>query len=134
MRAFAIYLVFGMLFAPALFLFVGGALLITSVVVMELFKGGFSTVIYLWPVIGGAIGLAAAAGLVVKLAGKPAVSVSTGLAVVGVVVGVATEAATYFYFTPALEPTLIYWLPPVAGAVLLLVASARQHASRVKSC
>jgi hypothetical protein len=133
MRVFAIYFVFAFLFAPALLLFISGALLITSVVVMELFKGGFSSIVYMWPVIGGGVGLAAATVLVIKLAGKPAVSMSTGVAVVGVLVGVVTEAGTYFYFTPAPEPTLIYWLPPVVGAALLLVASAYQHASRVKS-
>ena len=113
-------------------MFSAGMVLIPMVVVLSLFKGQLGTLIFLVPLAGGAVGLLSAYILTSKVAGKSLSRRIVALAQAGILIGVASEVGVYLYTEPALEPTILYWSPPVLGAVLLLVVSAIQTANKAQ--
>ena len=132
MKVYAIYVLFISMFAPAGLMFVAGLILIPMVVIMDLLKGHFSTMLFLLPLIGGAIGLFSVIVLTTEIAGDPIAKKLTGYARAGLLVGVAAESAVYFYVKPESTPSLTYWLPPIIGAVILFLASVAYTANKSK--
>lgn len=123
MRNFAVYAFFLGMFAPAMLLLAAGAILVPMVVIMDLLKGHFETMLLLLPLIGGAVGLSSAIVLTTELAGSPIINNVTSYARLGLMVGIAAECVVYFYFEPEWGPSFMYWLPPIVGAVVLFAMS-----------
>lgn len=130
MRIYVIYAFFISMFAPAGLMLAAGVILIPIVVIIDLSKGHFETILFLLPLVGGAIGLFSALVLTAELAGDPIVRNITGYARAGLLAGVAAESAVYIYFKPETEPSLTYWLPPLIGAAILFTASFTYTANK----
>lgn len=107
-------------FAPAMLLFMAGVILIVPATILDLTKGHFSTLQYLFLLAGGGSGLISALLITFDIAGKPVVDSYFWLKRFGLIVGFASELVVIYIFTPNKEPFIYYWLPQLVGAAVLL--------------
>ena len=118
MRAL-IYLFSFVAFAPAMLLFMAGMILIFPATILDLTKGHFSTLQYLFLLAGGGAGLVSALLITFDIAGKPILDSYLWLKRFGLIIGFASELVVIYLFTPNNEPFIYYWLPQLIGAVVL---------------
>lgn len=110
-------------FAPAMLLFMVGMTLIIPATILDLTKGHFSTLQYLFLLAGGGAGLVSALLITLDIAGNPIVDSYLWLKRFGLMVGFVSELVVIYLFTPNEEPFIYYWLPQLVGAIVLFVLS-----------
>lgn len=101
-------------------------------VAIDLRKGHFESMLLLLPLIGGGVGLVSALALTTELAGNAIAKGITSFARAGLFVGIAAELVVYLYIKPESAPTIMYWLPPLFGAVILFAMSFTITANKQK--
>ena len=115
-------------FAPVVVAFLLGLVLVVPSVVVNVALGKIAALLHLAVLIGGGAGLLSALLLTFDIAGKPLSDTSVGLKRVGLAIGVTSELWLMHMATPAPEPFLFYWVPPLIGSVVLMGLSIRLDA------
>lgn len=110
-------------FAPAMLLFMAGMILIVPAAILDLTKGHFSTLQYLFLLAGEGAGLVSALLITLDIAGNSIVDSYLWLKRFGLMVGFVSELVVIYLFTPNEEPFIYYWLPQLVGAIVLFVLS-----------
>lgn len=110
-------------FAPAMLLFMAGMILIVPAAILDLTKGHFSTLQYLFLLAGGGAALVSALLITLDIAGNSIVDSYLWLKRFGLMVGFVSELVVIYLFTPNEEPFIYYWLPQLVGAIVLFVLS-----------